>query len=284
MTSILLEAPGLDPLDIGLGNGYIIRRLDLGDAQIREVVADAPDADGTIDTSQLLGARVITLGVRIVPRNGFIPAVQEQRLRSFTGPRIRPTMTVQRDGLPAQRLTLRRGPFSAPIEKPTFSDITVQWVAPLGIIESAEQHVQDVFAAGSGATVGRTYSLTFSRSYPASAPLGSAVIANEGTSDAYPLIRLYGPFTDPVLDNTSQGKSLTFAGLTLTAGQFLEINTRTKTIFANGDPTTPLYDKLAFPTSKWWTLSPGSNSVRFHPATFTEGVTRAELTWRDAYL
>lgn len=285
MTAILLEAPGLEPLNVDIGSGYIVRRLDLGDAITRDVVQDAPDADGTIDTTQLTGARVVGLQVRLVPRNGFVPAMLERRLRAFTNARLRPVMTISRDGLDDQRVMLRRGPFSAPIEQPTFTDITVQWVAPLGILESAgDPHIANVFAVGPGAAVGRAYSLTFSRVYPPSPVLGSASIVNAGDADAYPLIRIYGPVTDPVLDNNTQDRSLAFSGLTLAADEFLEVDTRYKTIRLNGDPDNSRYDKLAFPTSQWWTLGAGVNFVRFHPATFIDGVTVAQLVWRDAFL
>lgn len=283
MTAILLEAPGLEPLNVDIGSGYIVRRLDLGDAITREVAQDAPDADGTIDTTQLTGARVIGLQVRIVPRNGFVPALLERRLRAFTNARLRPVMTISRDGLDDQRVILRRGPFSSPIEQPTFTDITVQWVAPLGILESAELHEGNIFAVAPGAAQGRVYPLLFPRLYPASPVLGSASIFNAGDVDAYPLIRIYGPVTDPVLDNNTQERSLAFSGLTLAADEFLEVDTRYKTIRLNGDPDNSRYDTLAFPTSQWWTLSPGVNLVRFHPATFTASVTVARITWRDAY-
>lgn len=283
-TGILLEAPGLDPLDVSRANGYIVTRLDLGDADTRAVATEAPDADGTDDTTSLTGARVVTMAVRLVPRNGYVPDVLERRLRAFTAPRLRPTMTIARDGMPTVQATLRRGPFSAPIEQATYRDITVQWVAPSGILESADEHVRIVYAAGTGATVGRAYSLTFSRVYPASPPLGTGIVVNAGNTDAYPLIRLYGPVTEPEIDNLTQGKSLVFAGLTLTAAEYLEIDTRAKTILLNGDSASSRYDKLDFPGSDWWTLSPGENEIWFHPATFTEATSLAELTWRDAYL
>lgn len=284
MTTIVLEAPGLEPLVVDVANGYIVKLFDLGDADTRAVVDDAPDADGTDDTTMFIGARVVALKVRLIPRNGFELAERARALRAFTNPRLRPTMTITRDGEVDQIVTLRRSDFNSPIERPTHSDVTVQWVAPLGILESAVEHVQNVFAVAAGPAVGRAYSLTFSRTYPASPVLGSGSFVNAGDADAYPLIRIYGPVTEPVLDNNTQGKSLTFASLTLSSTEYLEIDTRAKTILLNGDPANSRYDKLVFPTSDWWTLSPGINLIRFHPATFTDGTTLAELTWRDAFL
>lgn len=284
MTSIVLSAPGLASLPLDASQGYVVKLLDLGDAVTRDVVGDAPDADGTDDETEFIGARAVALKVRLLPRGGWLPAERARRLRAFTNPRLRPVMTISRDGEVDQQVVLRRGPFNNPIERPHFQDVTVQWVAPFGILESVALHDQTVFAVAAGAAVGRAYSLTFSRTYPASPVLGSGSFVNAGDTDAYPLIRIYGPVTEPVLDNLTQGKSLTFAALTLSATEYLEIDTRARTILLNADPTNSRYDKLVYPTSDWFTLGPGANAIRFHPATFTDGTTLAEFVWRDAYL
>lgn len=288
---VRLEGDGLDTLLIDDSIGIYAQALDLGDAVTRVVAIDAPDADGTIDTTTFVGARNVTLSVILYPDVDLWDL--RHRLRAFTAPRLRPIMYVQLAvGAPEQRIQLRRsqysdiigdGPRAATQRDPEAAVITVQWVAPLGILESTDLHVVNIYASG-GATAGRTYSLTFSRTYPASAAIGSGIAHNSGNVDAYPLIRLYGPLTEPVIDNDTQGKSLTFVGLTIAAGDFLEIDTRAKTILLNGDPANSRYDKLSYPASEWWTLSPGDNSIRFHPATYTEATTVAELSWRDAYL
>lgn len=282
MTGVLLEANGLTPLDVSLANGYIIQALDLGDADTRVVADDAPDADGTDDTTAFTGARTVTMRVRLVPRNGFIPDLLEQQLRAFTEPALRPIMTITRDGMPDRRAVLRRGPFNAPIDQATHRDVTVQWVAPLGIFESAALHSALIYAGG-GATAGRTYPLTFPRTYPASAPLGTGSVFNAGTAKAYPLIRLYGPSTQPEFWNDTQDREFKFASLTVADGTFVEIDTRAKTIRLNGDPGSSLQNKLVFPDSSWWSLSPLVNDLRFVPATYSVGVTVAEVVWRDAY-
>lgn len=285
MTSILLEASGLPPLLVDESTGFVIRRLDLGDAAVRDVSEEVPDADGTIDTTTLTGARAILLSVRLLLRDVDDRAELERRLRAFTNARLRPVMTISRAGWADRRVVLRRLDFSSPIEQPFFQDITVQWVAPLGIFESAgEPHIANVYAVAPGVAAGRTYPLTFPRFYPPSPVLGSAILVNAGDAEAYPVIRIYGPVTDPVLDNNTQSRSLVFAGITLAADEYLEIDVRHKTIRLNGDVAEPRYNWLSFPVSRWWSLSPGSNSIRFHPATLVEGVTVAQVIWRDAYL
>jgi len=288
---VRLEGDGIATLQIDVAAGVYAQALDLGDAVTRPVMMDAPDADGTIDTTAFVGARNVTLSVILNPDVNLWSL--RQQLRSFTAPRLRPIMYVQLAAdAPEQRIQLRRSQYSDVIgdaprqstqDDPEAAAITVQWVAPFGILESSDLHVANIFASG-GATAGRTYSLTFSRTYPPSAAIGSGTVNNAGNTDAYPLIRIYGPATEPALDNDTQGKSLAFVGLTLAAGEFLEIDTRTKTILLNGDPANSRYDKLSYPASEWWSLSPGDNLIRFHPTTYTAATTVAEISWRDAYL
>jgi hypothetical protein len=288
--TIRLEAPGLDPLVIDRAAGYWGQKLDLGDPITRAVAADAPDADGTDDTTAYTGARNVTLSVVLSPDTGS-PWALRQALNAFRAPKLRPYMYVQTAAdAPEQRIMLRRSSLSDVIGDGLYDEgtgieaavVTVQWVAPLGTLESAVEHTATVYAVADGVVVGRTYPLTFDRIYPASPVLGSATLVNAGVADAYPIIRIYGPVTEPVLDNNTQGRSLIFVDLTLAADEYLEIDTRAHTILLNGDPTNSRYDKADFGVSRWFTLSSGANEIRFHPATFTESVTAAVFTWRDA--
>lgn len=285
--TLRLECDGLESLVIDDAAGLYVSKVDLGNAVTRSVVQDAVDADGTDDSTTHTGARNVTLQLSIFPDVDTETLwTLRNRLRSFTSPRIRPVLFIQQSvDAPEQRVVLRRSDYTDVLASSNvdWAPIVAQWVAPSGIIESAEEHAVSVFAAG-GTTAGRTYSLTFSRVYPASAPLGTGTIINAGTADAYPLLRIYGPLTEPEVTSITQGKSLVFAGLTLAAGEFLEIDTRAKTIYLNGDPTASRYSKLVFPDSQWFTLSPGENEVWLHPATYTAAVSLVEFTYRDAWL
>lgn len=282
--TLRLEAAGVPTLQLDAATGFIVRSLDLGDAETRVVADDAPDADGTIDTSKFIGARTITLAVALIARSGTTKEAMRRQLRAFTAPNLTVYLYVTIDGLAEERIAMRRSLFTNVIQRAGLADCIVQWVAPLGVIESSDLHSQFVFASDVTPPGGRTYALTFNRVYPAASPTGVAHIINAGNAAAYPLLRLYGPCTEPIIENLTQGKLLQFSGLTINAGEFLEINTRTKTIYLNGDPTAPAYNKLLYPNSSWWSLSPGDNSIKYRPLTFTAAVTTAEVAWRDTYL
>lgn len=281
--AVRLEADGLDPLVLDPYAGYVVRSLDFGDAATRSVVDDAPDADGTIDTTRFTGARVVQLTVALVPVAATKEAMR-RRLRAFTAAGLAVYMYVTLDDLDEQRIQLRRSKFGNVIQHPGLADCVVQWVGPLGILESSELHSAFVYASDPTPPGGRTYPLTFPRVYPAAGPTGVVIVNNAGDATAYPLLRLYGPATEPIIENLTQDKLLEFDSLTINAGEFLEIDTRAKTILLNGDPTAPAYDKLLYPNSAWWTLSPGDNEIKYRPATFTAATTVAEVVWRDAYL
>lgn len=281
-----IEADGLDPLDLSCGE-IAVSRFDLGDAIIRVVAEDAPDTDGSIDTSTLMGPRVVTIEALLRPHRGASTRwALTQQLKAFTHPRLRPILYYKpSDDDPELMLTMRRSQFAdflAPQVTPQ-TTVTMQWVVPSGILESAELFTATAAASGDPAELGREYDLEFDRIYPASAPQGSVLITNSGDRDAYPLIRLYGPWSDEVsIANESTDQALVFDGLSVTAGNFLEIDTRTKTIRLNGDPAQTRNQYLLFPDSAWWSLAPGEQRIRFQAETFTAPA-QAEIIWRNAY-
>ncbi len=266
------------------GNGYVLRTIDLGDADTRQVVEDAPDADGTIDDTAYVGARPVTIAVTLTTVDtADTMHTLLTRIRRYTNPRLRPTLFVQEADGPELAVTVRRGQVDAPVGLAHYRNVTLQWVAPSGVLESAAETVVPISAGGEGAEVGRLYPLIHPRIYPASDPLGSIVVTNAGNADAYPLIRIYGPCTDPTLINDRADRSLVFDGLEIDPGEFVEIDTRRRTIRYNANPADSRYGTLSFPASRWWSLAPGESTIRFVPAT-SSAPSLAELVYRHTYL
>lgn len=279
-----LEATGLDPLVLSAAAGWAVQALDLGDAATRAVVQDAPDADGTIDTTQYVGARTVAMSIKLVPKlSGITKELMRRRLRAFTHPRLRPVLYMQFDGEDEQLIQLRRSQFSNVAQNASYAPVTLQFVAPYGIIESSVEHVANANASATGTEGGRSYDHTFDTVYAGGGVIGETTVVNDGNADAYPLIRIYGPCTEPKVLNETSGLTLNFVGLTINAGDFLEVDTRAKTVFYNGTPTDSRYNKFDFAVSEWWALSPGTSLIRFNPAT-SSPPSNAEINWRDAWL
>lgn len=292
--TVQLDAPGLPPLVLDPSFGYFCQALDLGFPVVRVVAEDVPDGDGTIDTTQYFGARSVTLSVIIFPepaRTGTLDVLLTN-LRAYTNPRRRSTMTFQRTATsPVQQITLRGSQFSEMVgdspraatqSDPEAQPVTVQWVAPSGLIESAELHETTISATGSAAVAGMVFPEVFPLVFPASTPVGAGQVVNAGTADVYPIIRIYGPCTNPVVTNVTQGKSLMFVGLTVLVGEYVEVDMRNHTIRYLGLASDSRQNTLSFPASSWFTLSPGVNEMLLQPATFTAPSSMA-IIYRDGW-
>lgn len=268
----------LDALD-----GWGITKINLGDSKVRANTQDAPDADGTLDFTEYVGARTFTLGFELVPVTYtlFDMVVRLKAFQSLRRP-IRAEFRLE-EGAPLLKADLRKTSWNDEMASIGLDTIVAQWEVPKGIYESAEAVVTNILPAGSGVELGRSYDRSGDRTYPASPVLGSGSVVNLGNFNAYPLLRIYGACTDPVIYNDTQGLALAFTGLTINAGEFLEIDTRYKTIRYQGLATDSRYDKLSFPTSRWWTLeAQTTNALRFVPA--TAGATSVlEVTHNHAY-
>jgi hypothetical protein len=282
---VRLEAPGLVPLQLTPEGGWAIQQFDLGDAETRVVTEYYADANGTNDLTAYIGARTVALSLKLLPtRSGLTKQAMRDRLLAFTHPRLRPLMYISRDGEVERQLMVRRSQFQSVLSNPAYADVTLQFVAPYGVIESTTLDVLTLNAtASAGSEGGRGYDASFDRVYVGGVALGTGTAQNDGTADAYPLIQVYGPCTNPIIYNTTQGKQLAFTGLTINAGEFLEIDTRNKTIRYLGNAADSRYNTLVPAVSSWWTLQPGANTLRFAPAT-SSAPAQAVVNFRDTWL
>lgn len=281
--SLTLSSPGIPTLGIGTGGAFGLNSLDLGFPDIRVVEFPRPAADGMIDETKYIGRRVISADIVLFPGTW----VQEQTLRAFMSPDTRTSMLITPPDGPELVTTVRGASLAAPIVLEDLSAgvkrLNAQWSAPLGTLESAITKTAVVVAAGSTAADGRPYNLQFDRDYPNAGPSGTTAMTNAGTEHAYPVVKVYGPCTGPRLVHLEQNRELNFPTLSIAASDFLEIDTRAKTIRYNGDPNDSRYDALDFATSSWWSLAPGLQQIRFVPTTFT-APSQAQITWRDAWI
>ena len=269
---------GADTLELSEANGWFVQSLDVGYPVVRQVVDNRADADGTYDSTQYFGARTVSMVVRALGdrRASF------EELSKFLRPSTRPILFYTVDGT-ERRLRLRPNARSAAFTgTPNSQEFLAQWVAPDGVIESATETVA-VAQASSGVEVGRTYNLTFDRTYAATSPVGSVSVTNAGTTFAQDFeIQLHGPATNPVIENLTTGEQLRFV-TTLTASQFLQINVRDKTVRLNGLVAQNRYNTLDFATSSWFGLGPGVSVLRYAPDSSSAGAF-ARVSFRSSWI
>lgn len=104
---------------------------------------------------------------------------------------------------------------------------------------------------------------------------GSFVAENEGTFAAPVVFRLDGPLVNPRIENLTWDLSIDL-NLTVNAGEFLIVDTRTKAVLLNG--TASRYGSLSS-TSRWFSLAPGVNEIALRTSSPSVGTMTAE--WRD---
>ncbi|WP_329047177.1 hypothetical protein [Streptomyces sp. NBC_01422] len=106
---------------------------------------------------------------------------------------------------------------------------------------------------------------------------------NAGTGDAWPIIRITGPVATVTITHAETGRQLSFPTLNLSAGQWIEIDTRPghRTVTReNGGNASALLS----PSSRidLFSLPPGQSEMRWTGFDNTN-TARMRLTWRDAY-
>lgn len=268
---------GSDVLDLTEANGFFVQSLDTGYPTARAVVDNRAGADGTYDSTQYFGARTVSVFLRAVGDR----RVAFEQLSRFLRPITRPYLYYTLDGVERRILLRANGRSAAFTGSPNSQEMLAQWVAPDGVIEAATETVA-VANAASGVEDGRTYDLTFDRTYAAISPVGSVEVTNEGTTFAAGHFQLFGPCVNPVIQNLTTGEELRF-DITLTASQFLDVVARDRTVRLNGLADQNRYNTLDFAVSEWVTLPPGMSLIRFLPDSFGAGAF-ARVSFRSSWI
>ncbi|OGY24245.1 MAG: hypothetical protein A2Y57_04115 [Candidatus Woykebacteria bacterium RBG_13_40_7b] len=108
---------------------------------------------------------------------------------------------------------------------------------------------------------------------------GAINVVNAGNCEAYPIITLNGPLTNPRIFNWTSGLSIALS-LTLADGEQIVIDMKNKTIVQGG--ITNRLDKRT-EDSDWWWLEKGSNSILLTTSSSGDSG-EALIEFRDAYL
>ena len=243
--------------------GYFCSNLDLGYPEVREVVNNRPDQDGVDDRTRYFGSRPVTADITAL--HGANPAGQIDRIiglfAPFMSPASRPVLhyVLDRPGTPERTITLRAAAFAAPISGADQRDIHLQWVAADPVIRAATTSTVTAWPPGSYAGDGRTYPLSYNRTYPAGTPgPPSAVISSPGDVPVQPVLRVYGPITAAAVtvDTTGAGNPnphvyvvRMLAGYVIGGGAYVDIDTKNKSATLNG--TTSVLANVDWLNTTW---------------------------------
>jgi hypothetical protein len=270
--------------------GYFCSSLDLGYPAPREVTNDRPDADGVTDRTSLMGARVVQADITALLGAGATIDDVAAAFAPFMVPSARPILhyILDRPGAPERVLTVRASGYSWKVEGDNQRDISLQWLAADPIVRDPTEHVATAFA-GTVGLAGRTYNLTYPRTYPTgTAAPSSAIIHSNGDLPVKPLLRIYGPIGGPVVtiraaDGTNY--AVPFLGtFNIGAGTFAEVDTDAHTALYQGDPNQPILNQLDWTRMLWPVLAPQTDNTMSLTGSNTSPATQVQAIWQDGYL
>lgn len=264
-------------------DGIFVSSMEVPSPEVREVVDLRTDDDGAWDTTALLGARACSIELLVTQGARAF----EDQLTRYLNPSLRPYLVIADDGWAQdRRLLLRVDQWSAPLTTDLPRDarkIQVSWKAPDGIWEALDS-VDETVLGDLATDTGRTYPKTYPWSYPTTDVAGAAIVTNAGAVPSHFTARLYGPCSGPALINETTGERIGFlSGLTLAAGEYVEIDTRAQTAHLLGNSSADRLNFLDFMNSSWWRLQPGDQQIRYAPLAGSSG-TAAVITYRPAWL
>lgn len=128
-------------------------------------------------------------------------------------------------------------------------------------------------------TSGLSFPLTFPLAFGAGAST-SIQVTNAGDAPTPPALRVYGPITQPIIENLTTGQQIAVVG-SLGDGDWIDIDVATRRVtYASGASAYPLIDRAA---SSFWVLPPGASTISLRASAFS-GVARLVVTHRNAYL
>ena len=288
----------LGALSVDLENragGWFCTSLDLGYPEVRAVVNNRPDQDGADDRTAYFGPRTITANVTALVGAGARIDDVADGFAPFMAPSARPVLhyVLDRPGVAERTITMRAAGYAWKVEGDNQRDIQLQWVAADPNVY--DPNTQTVIAwSGSTTANGRVYPLTFARTYPTGGGQGNVgQITPAGDLGVQPLLRFYGPVTAPrAIFNIPIGggqystQYVAFvSGFVLSAGQWVDVDTKAKTAYRQSDVTQPAFSSINFALTTWPVCPPQvTTSLQLSGSGSMSGVTQVQAIWNDAYL
>lgn len=121
-------------------------------------------------------------------------------------------------------------------------------------------------------TVGTSFNMSFNVGFGGGAATSSGTVTNNGTHNAYPIITLTGPLTNPSLFD-SNGISMNFS-ITLAASDILVVDCRNRSVVLNGQVSR----RSALSGIRWFAVPPASTDTIYFGAQNGTGTATVQLS------
>lgn len=270
-------------LTMGAGTPFTIQSIDgLKDLPpVRSQDSDRGYLDGSFSGQDFLSGRSITVNMIILAGNGNSAQTNADLLKQalmFSRSGVKPLQfqLSQFASLQFCNARARIGTISIN-ENYSYGYIVAQFkfFCPDPLIFDNTQQTATLLAQNPN---GRTFNTVYPLSYGGGVNAGTGLVANNGNTDAYPVITITGPCVNPVIGNATTGLSMYF-NVTLNTGDTLVIDLRNRTILLNGNPARNYLSGL----SKWFS-APVGNSTFFFTASGASGTTSGVVAWYNSYV
>lgn len=141
----------------------------------------------------------------------------------------------------------------------------------------------DIVTDGAPVTIvgGFTFPATAPWSFGTAAGGPVTAVTNGGDYDYPPVMRIYGPFTGATITRASDSAYLGLSGLTLVAGEYVEIDMDARTITKSDGTNARRYMTAG---SVWMTIPPGSETFTLTADDAEAAVTYLAVDARSAWL
>lgn len=267
-------------------DGIAPQNLEVGFPEIREVSDPRTDDDGDRDSTLLHGPRAVSLEM-VFYRDPLTIAELLAELKTYLHPRSRPFLHIADDEWSTERrMRLRVTQLGEPYDGYAASQrrkIQAQWKAPDGVWEEADATSVMVNADTSSET-GVSFPITFPISWAPTLSTGAYELGNPGGTPSHFVARLYGPCAAPSLRNETTNEEITFTPeLELSAGEYVEVDTRERTAQLLSDPAASRLAQIDFEVTSWWRIEPGDQQIRYTPAEADAG-SAAVIEYRPSWL
>lgn len=163
-----------------------------------------------------------------------------------------------------------------------FKEFHLALVASDPTTYAAVEQTADTIALTTASGGALVFPVVFPFSFGAYSGGGTVTVTNAGNAKSWPRLRVYGRMDAPIVRNTTTGKTLAFPGLSVGAGDYVEIDCFKRTVLLNGAANLSMMRYLDRATSEFFQLAAGANTLQLQGSNF-DGVAKVRVYWRDAW-
>jgi hypothetical protein len=283
------ETITLRPLVPGGADPIICKAWDLGSPEFRYTTVANPGTDGTSYSDGFVGARTVTFELAIM--GGLSPDDTlrhdaywyANRLAAMAHPMVKPRLTIRRDDETSSAantspdnaqpivytMDLRGSPYSLPYTARSAALLEMQlvFVCPLGLIDGPllTYLTEDVLSDDTGSEW--VFPAKFDKKFGLlNGPYPRLIINVGGDAVVAPVLYFNGPSTNP--EAVCGDDRFRFTGLTLEAGQTVQVDMGTGDVRLGTNTGTILDDMTVYNTVDWsvstfWRWLPGVHDVYY---------------------